>query len=347
MLTLQSVYSDLLENVSYRDSLTHFPPGGAFFCKKYRGTNYWYYRLYQNGEAIKRYLGKETPEVLHLMQQHGKASRVNKNCRTLIKALQGGGCVFPLGPMGAVAKALADAGFFRLRGVLVGTLAFQCYPAMLGVDIARREGIAGIKFVTGDIDLAQFRSISLAVEDQMTESFAKAIGQAGQFEPVLPFSMADSRPTRWHDAATGCFVDLLVPLVGKDEEVMYLPSMQAYGAALRFLDFLIYDERPAVIPYRGGIAVNVPSPERYAVHKLIISQNRRDKIKQKKDIAQASFLLEAMLHSEKAVIRETVQEAADRGKGWRTRLGAGIRELPSPLAKEILGFLTPAVATAP
>jgi hypothetical protein len=30
-------------------------------------------------------------------------------------------------------QALAEAGIFRLRGVLVGTVAYQCYPAMTSV----------------------------------------------------------------------------------------------------------------------------------------------------------------------------------------------------------------------
>ena len=44
-------------------------------------------------------------------------------------------------------------------GVLVGTVAFQAYPAMLGVRLP------GALLQTGDIDIAQFKNASVAVGD--------------------------------------------------------------------------------------------------------------------------------------------------------------------------------------
>lgn len=38
----------------------------------------------------------------------------------------------PLPMVGQIVEQLAKAGFFRMRGVLVGTVAYQCHSATLG-----------------------------------------------------------------------------------------------------------------------------------------------------------------------------------------------------------------------
>ncbi|MCC8935604.1 hypothetical protein H8A99_03610 [Bradyrhizobium sp. Arg68] len=53
--------------------------------------------------------------------------------------------------IGDVIAALAKAGVFRLRGMLIGTIAHQTYAAMLS---ARRS--AGSRQTT-DVDIAQFK----------------------------------------------------------------------------------------------------------------------------------------------------------------------------------------------
>jgi hypothetical protein len=62
---------------------------------------------------------------------------------------------------GDIVQALAKAGLFRLRGVLSGTVAFQCYSAYLGI----RLPFAAIR--TGDADLAQDFAISAEVADSL------------------------------------------------------------------------------------------------------------------------------------------------------------------------------------
>ena len=78
--------------------------------------------------------------------------------------------------------------------------------------------------------------------------------------------------------------------------------MRALGGAaaqpLRFLDFLIYEPVRALLLHRNGVAVTVPAPERYAVHKLIVASRRRadrgGALKRDKDIRQADLLVEAL-----------------------------------------------------
>lgn len=65
---------------------------------------------------------------------------------------------------------------------------------------------------------------------------------------------------------------------------------------LRFLDYLIEEAIPALALGRRPVLVRVPQPARYAVNKLIVSQerDRRFALKTQKDLEQ-SFNLQKML----------------------------------------------------
>ena len=58
------------------------------------------------------------------------------------------------------------AGFFRLRGVLVGTLAYQGYAGLLGVRLGQRP------LMTQDADFAQFWGVSENIGESMGDPLA-------------------------------------------------------------------------------------------------------------------------------------------------------------------------------
>jgi hypothetical protein len=88
-----------------------------------------------------------------------KASYKRRN--TLVRALAATGLPTPDALSGAIVEAMWKAGFFRLRGVLVGTLAFQAYAGPLGVRLDRRP------LMTQDADFAQFWGISENIGESM------------------------------------------------------------------------------------------------------------------------------------------------------------------------------------
>jgi Nucleotidyltransferase len=54
-----------------------------------------------------------------------------------------------------------------------------------------------------------------------------------------------------------------------------LPALQGTaGEPLRFLDCLIYQQYRGIVLHGLGIAVNVPQPARFAIHKLVIAGMR-------------------------------------------------------------------------
>ena len=69
--------------------------------------------------------------------------------------------------------------------------------------------------------------------------------------------------------------------------------MNVYAQGLPFLKFLIAEPIPAVALHRSGILLQIPRPERYAIHKLIVAQRRSGPVRAKavKDLAQAYALI--------------------------------------------------------
>ena len=111
-----------------------------------------------------------------------------------------------------------------------------------------------------------------------------------------------------------------------------LPALGVSARALRHLDYLLEDPVPAVSLYRSGVLVQIPRPERFAMHKLIVAERRRDgpdSLKAEKDRAQADFLIAALAELRPDELRLAHGEAVERGPGWRNRIEASLNRLPS------------------
>ena len=92
-------------------------------------------------------------------------------------------------------------------------------------------------------------------------------------------------------------VDLLVPSRGEDYPTIAVPELKAHAKGLPYLGYLLgaSQELPILSPH-GAVLVRVPVPERYAVHKLIVSQLRaKTSSKPEKDLRQAAILIEALV----------------------------------------------------
>ena len=155
---------------------------------------------------------------------------------------------------------------------------------------------------------------------------------------------ANPRATTSFSNAAGFKVEFLTPNRGKDDFAGEPAPMPALGGAsaqpLSYLDFLIHQPVRSVLLHKGGVAVLVPAPERFAVHKLIVSELRRadrDRAsKARKDLEQASVLIEALANSSSRLdLGLAYIEARDRGQKWREALEGAEGKLP-PEVKERL-----------
>ena len=327
-LLLQTAYAELLDRTASSAFDEAFADDGQFIAKTLRGRRYWYFQEASAEGRRQRYVGPETPDLLDRIARHKADKTHGRQRETLVSTLvRSGRLPRPLPQIGDVVAALARAGVFRLRGVLVGTVAYQTYAAMLGT----RLPAAMIQ--TDDIDIAQFTDVSAAVVDNtvMIPAILRAV------DPTFrPIPSLQSPQVASYVAASGVRVDLLTPNRGPERETpVALPAFGTDAQPLRFLDFLIVDPEPAVLLHGAGIYVSVPSPERYAVHKLIVSGRRRvGEAKQEKDLWQAQILAEALIRKRPAALRAAWKEATGRGKSWRRLMGEGMSRFPHPAARD-------------
>jgi hypothetical protein len=229
------------------------------------------------------------------------------------------GLATPLPQIGQVIAALAAAGIFRLRGVLVGSVAYQCYSEMLGLHLA------GASIQTSDIDIAQFTNVSFAVQDQISPMLEWLKGIDGSFREVP--SLPDHQPAGSYISQGGLRIDFLTPNEGPDtDRSQNLPALQTDAQPLRLLDFLIHEPEQAVVLNGAGVYVRVPSPERFAVHKLIVSVRRRaGEAKRDKDLQQVKILVDALAQKRAVELKQVWEEAYQRGPTWRRLLGSYCR----------------------
>lgn len=324
----QAIYSELLNRVQQAELEGLIDRGGAFAAKEVKGKRYWYFRRRAAGRIVERYIGPETQELLQRIElqkaQAEDAKSAAQARRELVRTLRGQGYPFPDQRTGRVLEALAVAGVFRLHGCLVGTHAFRCYPAMLGVRLPEHAAL------TTDVDLAQFRPVSIAVRDQIEPAFGEVLAEIERFTP-LPTLKHRTASFSWRTTDRSLEIELLTPMVGPTNETLVkLPALRAHAMPVRFLDYLIEETDPAVVIHGSGVLVNVPRPERYALHKLIVSQRRTgaNRSKSAKDIDQAAALIRVLGDGSPDELMSAWQSVVAHGPNWRKYAIAGYKRLP-------------------
>lgn len=335
-VAIQTVYADLVEK-SWSDDMSRLLNGvpGSPYLRASPSGSYWYWQppTDSDGKRPKAiYLGRDSDELKARIagMQAGRAPAM-RDRRDMVRALRAARLPTPDRISGEIAAALAEAGVFRLRAVLVGSVAFQAYPGLLGVRLP-----AAISR-TSDIDVAQFHSIAVAVDDDIGADLLSVLRKVDPgFDSVM--DPIDGRRTLRYalrkDGQEIFSVDVLSPLRGPDRgRVTYLRALRSHAQLLRFLDYLLYQEVPAVVLHGPGIPVNVPAPERYALHKLLVSQMRisaaSSQAKARKDIEQASALIGVLSKLRPGDLADAWEEMLDRGPSWRRKAARGLLLLPA------------------
>ena len=232
---------------------------------------------------------------------------------------------------GSLLTAFAKAGVFRLVGTRVGTSAFALYQGELGIQLAM-DDLAQ----TGDIDFESFERLSVALGDRVEKEPGEIL-QSLKFDPVP--AIQGHEVWKRHQSRGKALVEFLTPAFG-DEEVKPLPALWVSALGLNYLNFLIADPIPAIALYRSGVLVQIPLPERFAIHKLIVADRRLggpDHLKTRKDRDQAAFLIEVLAQDRPDELRKAHQDAMMRGPPWKTRIEASLARMQE--TKAVFGDL--------
>src|SRR5579864_6949939 len=330
MLIVQTTYAELLERCAASSFGAAFPEDGNFTSKTIKGRRYWYFQATSPQGRSQRYVGPETAKLLERIERHKERRQDEGERRALVSTLvRSYRLPAPLSRIGEVLAALAHAGIFRLRGVLVGTVAYQCYPAMLGMKLP------GALLQTSDVDIAQFTNVSIAIGDQTPPILDVLKGVDKSFREI-PHTAGQEFATSY-EARGSLRVDFLRPNMGPETDTpARLPALQTAAQPLRFLDYLIHEPEQAVVLHGAGILVHVPAPERYAIHKLILSGRRPlGAAKSDKDLNQAASLVEPLSDKRPRELKAAWDEAFNRGPAWRQLLLDAMRRL-EPDSRDLL-----------
>ena len=316
-LPMQTMFAELLERCSLAEFDRDFPPNGAFVERKRNERSYWYFNRHTENGTVSKYVGPDLPELRKRIERHGQIKQDYAERRQMVRTLQSAGLPSPPALVGNLLEALSEAGLFRVRACLIGTTAYQTYAGMLGVRVPDAQTR------TGDLDLAQFLSISTQVEDSTPPIIDVLRTVDKTFRPVP--HIHHRLKSRAYVNSQKFRVEFLVPNRGSDDlndQSVRLPALGGADAQpIRFLDYPIYQSVPNVVLHGGGIVVNVPRPERYAIHKLIVATRRREgAAKIRKDIAQAEFLISFLAKQRRHDLLDAWNEAMSRGPKWRQAL---------------------------
>jgi hypothetical protein len=331
-LATQTTFAELLQRCLDAEFDELYDERGSFTRKRVKGRMYWYHQRKIDGKVVSTYVGPVTDKAItDRVQRFADIKSDFKGRQEIVRSLSAAGLPTPDRISGDVVEAMWKAGFFRLRGVLVGTVAFQAYAGPLGIRLSGRP------LQTQDADFAQFWGISENIGESMPAMLDVLRKVDSSFEQIPhiidPFvSVAYRNSQRYR-------VDFLTPNRGSDDHQDRPARMRALGGTgaqpLRHLDFLIHDPERSLLLARGGIPVTIPRAERYAVHKLIVSAERQDQVKSAKDTLQATTLIEALATRRPMELAKAWHTAWDEGPRWREKLEAG-RERLAPEAQQRL-----------
>lgn len=186
----------------------------------------------------------------------------------------------------SVVAALHNAGLFHRGLTLVGSHAYGVLLNTLGIS-------AGL-YQSFDVDVARGANLGMA---EPGLGLAELLAQTNlTFMEVPPFHHGAPSTSFKEPGKSQFRIDLLVPSRTDEISTMPVPELQAYATTLPYLGYLLEETFMSTLASRHGVvAVRVPDPARFAVHKLVVSGlrvNERDKIQ--KDVHQAAVLM-AML----------------------------------------------------
>ncbi len=261
-------------------------PGSISIRKNQHGAEYYVRRHYaDDGTQKEEYLGlaAETDRVEQIAAQIAEVKSVTKEIRLLLR--EGFQAVDP--KTYATLVSLHQHGLFAAGATLVGSHAF-------GV-ILNQMGFRAAAYATEDVDLA--RREVLAFSRMPEKSFLQMLQDSGiHFVEVPDLDRRKASSSFKQRGQSRFHVDLLVPSLDSAIHTVPVPELKAHATALPYLAYLLGQTQMSTLLYREGCCpVRIPLPERFAVHKLLVSQLRPNReAKSNKDIFQATTVLEAL-----------------------------------------------------
>jgi len=324
----QTLHAELMERINVHEAQrTIADLEGSFTTKTINGTEYLYFIHYDAGGRRRNFcLGRKSTGLEMVAQAHLEGRKENSNdpigIRELCAQLKAGKAAITETAAARVIKELADSGVFYLGGVLVGTQAFGCIGNLLGVlwDATTLS--------TRDVDIAIEQNVSIAVPN-ITADIPKVLQSLEMGFFPIPMLNHKHPSTSFSIRKNPLRVDLLTPRTKDDDAPVYIKRLNAAAQPLSYLGYLIEDPIRGAVLNGGASSVLIPQPVRYALHKLIVSQERdlTAGAKRNKDLWQAFQLLSFILEEYPSEIPPAWSALLSRGPSWKKRAEAGLADM--------------------
>ena len=296
---LTLLFSELADAAARQTEAFLGSPGSLAERTNETGTRFWVHRYSDAaGRRQEAYLGKSddpavTARITELRERIDAANSTIASVRLLARA----GFATVDRKSYATLASLRNHGVFQAGALLIGSHAYGALLNALGVRAAA--------YSTEDIDIA--RGAQLAVSG--LPPFIDMLRETGlEFFPVPALHRSAPATSFAERGGSRLRVDLLVPSPDEDYPTVRVPELGAHAKGLPYLAYLLgtSQEIPMLSPH-GVVMVRVPTPERLAVHKLIVSQLRNTaSAKPEKDLRQAATLIEALAERFPNAVEEAV-----------------------------------------
>jgi hypothetical protein len=302
---------------------------GSVSTRKIKGKEYLYVTTKDGAMRHQKSLGPASdPKVQARAKEIQQAAERAKGLRTTISALKKAYIPGPSLPLGRVLEAVANAGLFKQGVILVGTAAYQTYPCLVGAYLPSSA------LMTNDADLL----VSSFVAKDEPQDLEKILRRA---DPTFKALMSrDDKLPKVFKAANNFQVDILTQFGRGRKSPVLIDDLQCSAEALNFMEYLSEESTEAVALYGTGVLVSVPPPIRYAIHKLLIAQERKvQSLKRTKDLKQAKDLIDVFLETDSVTFEETLEEARNRGPRWKRNINASLREIKRDIRQAGLALM--------
>jgi len=297
---------------------------GAFHKRRLKNKDYWYFAYRDIDQKLRMaYVGPDNERVLVLVERF-KANRRDKPLAPPARMAIAAGCAAAAPRHFRIIRRLAEYGFFRAGGILIGTHAFLAMGNMLGV--RWRDGAA-----TLDVDFADAgRNVSVALPADLQIDVHDALTSLEM--GLLPIAQFNGKAGAQYRNPKDQELRLdFVTSMNRSGKPISMPNLNLALEPLKFMEFLLEGTVQAcVFSNLGSCLVNLPAPERYAVHKLIVFGERpaAQHAKATKDLLQAASLISYFHEAGQATIfNHAWQDALSRGRGWKARAIQGKKSL--------------------
>lgn len=309
---LTLLYADL-ESYALKQREVFIGTAGSVIARKNAAGFRFYARQYYDGEGKRReqYLAGPAGSAEADAIAEGVRERIDelKELVPSLRLLGREGFVLADPRTYVTLASLHNHGVFAAGGMLIGSHAY-------GV-LLNRLGVRATPYATEDIDIAR-RGV-LAFKTRPEKGFLEMLRDSGIEFVEVPELNRKKPPTSFKQRGRSRFhVDLLVPSVGEEFTVMPIPELKAHATGLPYLGYLLAESQTAMLMAREGCCgVRVPLPERFAIHKLVVSRLRTGReAKSDKDIHQACILCAVLAESHPGAIELAAKEVPRRARKY-------------------------------